>query len=718
MAGDEIEWRWADLDGVQNIVDEWELSAQLGDETLPDFTLVWRTGWTDWLHAYEVAELVSALPLGKAQKSVEPETDDSMDEPPEPNLTKYESFLSRDDAKKLASPKPKEVDTASEKRASVPPPPPSADAEREKKEGAAAAARLIGAAGSMAAPPRATPSVPPSPVGTPPRPVASRPPPPPPPPGTATAGGFAPPPPPSLQRPPMPTLAEPGPTTGGTLRPPGAVPPPPRAIPGPPGTPSDLEAKESTPASVPPPPGAKPLGSVPPPPPSRSGAPPPPPGSRKPSIPPPPDFDKIPDPPTNPIGAAPPGPLPAFEDDPGRASAPTIPPSMAYQARAPFPTVLVVLGGAIGLLLLAVIVVLATRSGGAPKTVTVRPDQNKALGAPATGVGATPRPRTRPVGCTSSKKPRKLAPRAYIRVAPELLPNPGSERVALGFAASGSTAVGITLDPESLDADRPFEAAGRDIVSVAPAIEGGKLSFAVDRGSGELQNAKPILGTSMTAGLTSNGFATVSGDSPPKVVWNIGAKKITAPRMAHVSGVGHAVTFRRDGQSGKVVAGWLDSSGSKKTDLIAVDTVPFVGTPTIAAGDEDVLITFAARANKDAYWGVVMAKAKHGANPTKTKRFPIPSGGPGSQAISPSAAGLPGGKWLVQWTEGTGGQHSVRVQTLDSNLVALGDPVNVSPPDANAGQGVVWATGKRAVSLYFAKTAEGHELWGAAIECP
>ena len=96
----------------------------------------------------------------------------------------------------------------------------------------------------------------------------------------------------------------------------------------------------------------------------------------------------------------------------------------------------------------------------------------------------------------------------------------------------------------------------------------------------------------------------------------------------------------------------------------------------------------------------------------------LPSGGapPGSEAISPAAAGA-GDRWVLQWTEGTTGQHDVRIQTLDSTLAPVGDPVTVSPRGANAGQGVVWVHGERGVSLFLVTNGRSHELWGAALKC-
>jgi hypothetical protein len=60
----------------------------------------------------------------------------------------------------------------------------------------------------------------------------------------------------------------------------------------------------------------------------------------------------------------------------------------------------------------------------------------------------------------------------------------------------------------------------------------------------------------------------------------------------------------------------------------------------------------------------------------------------------------------------------VRLQTLGSDLIAVGDPVTLSPEEVNAGQGVVWVRGEKALSLFLVKVTSGHELWGAVLKCP
>jgi len=98
--------------------------------------------------------------------------------------------------------------------------------------------------------------------------------------------------------------------------------------------------------------------------------------------------------------------------------------------------------------------------------------------------------------------------------------------------------------------------------------------------------------------------------------------------------------------------------------------------------------------------------------------FTVPPGGAGKGSIAPSATPLASGGWVLQWTEGTTGQYQVRIQRLSAELEPLGEARLVSPKGANSGQGALFATGTRVLSVFVQTTAGHDELWGASFECP
>jgi len=362
-----------------------------------------------------------------------------------------------------------------------------------------------------------------------------------------------------------------------------------------------------------------------------------------------------------------------------------------------------------------VVLVITRGRDGAPPAVTVGV-------APVATTSPEPNaPRAGAAPCRVVKRPKRIASAISQGIPPYLSSVPDSSRVAIGIATSRAGATGLTLDPETLDAARTFdEPRGKPVLGVVPVTADGRLSFVVDRDDAPLRFARTVDGAPrFMIGVTNEGFSRVVGKQRPETLWpGEGDQKITEPRIAAVAGQGFALSFRRGGQNGRVMAGFLGLDGSRKSELGAVESrLRFVGTPMVAVNDRDVLIAFAARPTETAYWTIQLASARHGELPKAVKDLAIPPGGPGSEAISPAVAGLSGGRWFVQWTEGSSGQRQVRGQMLGSELAPIGAAVSVSSEEANAGQGVVWVQGDTVVALFLVSKGRGHELWGATLKC-
>lgn len=714
MSDEAEDWRWVDVDGAQKPIDEWELVSSLSTGALPAYTLVWRTGWSQWLPACQVAELATAVPADQRETAVEPELDSTSTEPPPPPLDKYERYRTRQAASQLVG--------SHRSPGSVPPPPPGSGTPASR--GATAAASLV---------------------------------------GKAAAGPGAPPPPPPPVRRPMPTLIEqPATPSSMTLRPPGAVPPPPRGVPARPrissipeqprrtgiNTPipeiAILEAQEearreteveaAADTVVAPPvlsqavttraPDVPDLART------QESAAPPEPAEKKPGA----LSDR--EAPTAPRAS--PGPirprgaeeaLPSWSAELDAAYGPAASPAPPPQRPAPppyaaaplpgaaptpaqrFPVALVALGALALALGVVVIVLLATRNN---KLNPLRTAGSVA----APGVAASSAPQR---SCELARPARRLAWSIVRSIPPYIASTPEGSRVAVGVAASRRSALGLLVDPDTLSAARAFAQRRRKpLLSVVPTAASGKLGFSVTRTNAPLTDARTVDGKpSFMLGMSNDGFARVVGSGEPHVIWPGGSgERMTEIRIATTPHGNHAVTFRRGGQSGQVLVGWLGPDGSRRSALAPVEGGHFLGTPMVAANDKSVLVAFAARDSRQDHWGVRLATAPDGKLPTQARDFVIPPGGPGIEAISPAAAGIDGGRWLLQWTEGSTGQHEVRVQVLGSGLAPIGDAITVSPKEANAGQGVVWVRGRKAISLFLVSTGKRLELWGAALTCP
>jgi hypothetical protein len=338
------------------------------------------------------------------------------------------------------------------------------------------------------------------------------------------------------------------------------------------------------------------------------------------------------------------------------------------------------------------------------------------LALPVTA-SATPTPAP-VIGCRLAMPAALIAPNIERSVPPYATKVGAQPALALGFAATKTKGVGLRLTPDTLDVQPAFEEEGKDAVrGVTPLTRSGSLAFFVDRDDSALRSAHTVDEVPpFTLGVSDAGFSRVIAGST-SLVWPLDANlKITEPRAAAVGSFGYGVTFRRGGQSGAVVLGFVANDGSKKSELVEIPGAPkFLGTPVIAGNSTGALVAFAGRSAPEAAWKVFVSLTKPGAAPSAARELVAGSGG---GAISPTLSALAPDRWLVQWTEGISGQYQVRVQSFAADLSALGAPVLVSPKGANAGQGSLGAFAGGAATLFILTTAGHDELWGATLSCP
>lgn len=322
-----------------------------------------------------------------------------------------------------------------------------------------------------------------------------------------------------------------------------------------------------------------------------------------------------------------------------------------------------------------------------------------------------------PSSCTLAKRARRIAGAIQVNVPLFSAAAPGSGRVAIGFASSATSAIGGTLDLKSLSWSPEHKRDGpRNVLGVVPLTASGNLHFAVDRNGSPLASAHTVdANPPFLIGAYQGGIARVLGYGDPEAVWpDASADAITEPDVAETR-AGFAVTFRR-GQD--IAVGWLTPDGRRKTELGALSEPDArAGTPHVAVSDRNVLVAFAMKKKDEPHFGVALAEAKLGEVPSRIQSFSVPPGGPGGDAISPDATALPGGRWLLQWTEGTRGAHVVRVQMLTADLAPVGAPIDVSPAGDDSGQGVIVARGGDAAALFLVRKTQGYELWAAGLAC-
>lgn len=736
-----MEWRWVDIDGTEQVVGVDGLTRMLSSGSLPPYTLVWRTTWLGWHRASEVPELASAT----GSKTLVPRSiasSPAATTPPPlpadiyPDLQGNTSTLlvaDRPAARRSVPPPlrrnlprpvsavPSTVRGPAAPPANLPgrstmigmvpkgaaPPPPSAAS--KPQPGLASRSTIIG---MVPAPPQAggtppgnvteaTPEAPappaepkaPAPLAVEAAaPVAA----PAPPPAVTLAGLSAPahhvadlasqvveasaPTGPIRIRGVMPTLTEED-ESRHTLRPMGALPPPPRTAPrttmdqgpfslaGAPTDPAPRPMQLPSPPSVPPAASASPAGG---------------PGEGRPGA--APEFG----PRSQPAGV-------------GRKRAVGGVSSRVFTLAT---GVSLLIPGTV----LLVLALLRPRTG----TSTEPAGPSAASAAPSAARAAM-------AGCSLEGPARRLGESASFQV-PLLTASTRSGSVAIGFATDRLAAKGIVVDPNGLSATTSFDAVARTpILGVVPLTSGSAVTFAVDEVQKDLAFARTIdAAQPFSIGVAREGFARREGKAI-EMLWPGKSDKpaITTPRVAKSPRGGFAVTFRHGGQEGKVLVGWLDDGGHKKSELKAVPTdATLVGTPVVAAGPGGALVAFAAKADAAGAYGIELSRMPLDGAPDRSRRFAIPAGGPGGEAISPSVEALGKDRFLLQWTEGSAGNRAVRVQMLSADLVPEGDAITLSAADQNAGQGVLWVGMDRILALFLSKTEASHDLWGALLKCP
>jgi hypothetical protein len=319
--------------------------------------------------------------------------------------------------------------------------------------------------------------------------------------------------------------------------------------------------------------------------------------------------------------------------------------------------------------------------------------------------------------CVVEKEARRIASSTVVSTPAYVTPSPSSpSKLAVGFAESEAIGVGVLLDPATLDFEQAFKSpAGAKVIGVSPIK--GNPSFAVDRENAALGMPHTIDGpTPFVVGFSPTGYSRAVGTAAPELVWSeVSRDKATELRIASVDAAGHALTFRN---AGVIRIGWLKPDGSKSTALGTIDAGSArVGNPSIGQNGKNILVAFAAKESETAAWTVQLAGAKVGELPGKAKTFSIPSGGPGGDTIAPVVGGLSNGRWLLQWTEGGAGERTVRAVTLNENLEPVGEPLRISSPGKEAGQGEIGVVGENAAALHLVKADKGYELWATALSC-
>ncbi len=325
--------------------------------------------------------------------------------------------------------------------------------------------------------------------------------------------------------------------------------------------------------------------------------------------------------------------------------------------------------------------------------------------------------------CTASGEARTLGWRAVIASGIEATPASGG--IALGFASSARDGIALALDPSTLapTTTSKSRAAGGDAKRVIPIFAQGRLVAATDsdRRGDKLQSRRTVpTFPPIDVGVAEGGLAWAphGKDSWAKLFALDGDAQVEALRAIPLTGdtKGVAVAFRH---GNSIAVGVAKGEGVlEKVSLDHIAGLGQVGAPALAASGENLIVAWADRGSSAESWQVRWTKLAIGSPPSAPTTLPMPEGGLGLQAMSPSIAGLGAGRFLVAWTEGPVSNHQVRAMTMNGDGSASGAALAISPQGLNAGQpaAAVGPDGKGVVA-FLAGKSKGYEVYVTPVTC-
>lgn len=322
--------------------------------------------------------------------------------------------------------------------------------------------------------------------------------------------------------------------------------------------------------------------------------------------------------------------------------------------------------------------------------------------------------------CWVSRQPVRWAPAADKSVPFDLSQaRPGV--FALGYARSENTAAGLEIDAASgevteklsSDTDSPIE-------RVSPSLDAAGFVIITEAQASSVAPVAHVPHPQKPFFVGVGGAAVTSSEklpaASPAVLFPMqGEGDANAVRVQALGDQGYAIVYRK-GMS--IWGGVIDSAQKPSSGLVQIEgSGGAVGKPSAGFNGKEFAVIFADRPAPGSSYEMRLGVSPAGSLPTSTSVIPLPKGGPGGDAFSPDIAGLPDGRWLLVWTEGSPGNRAIRAQTLAPDRTPLGDPIALSPPAGNFGQGVLGVTEGYVSVVFLSQGKAGYELWGAMLQC-
>lgn len=398
-------------------------------------------------------------------------------------------------------------------------------------------------------------------------------------------------------------------------------------------------------------------------------------------------------------------------------------PKLPWLSRLPwlkrYPAASIVLGGASGVLLvvLAVLLVDALR----PRAI-VEATTGAASSGPrgAAAAGRSTRPQTTApagaVACSIDVSPRRLAAPAFREIPPSVAFGP-SGSVTIGYAKTPhyAAAVATTFELDGpRDAFKQWDERGLEGI-VAIDGSGAEARFAVDRHGGALFKPATLrVDPRLSLGWDEGRIASLEGQRL-ETVWTSARRLSARPSFAR-RGSGYLVALRQGKRFSQVAVGAVDEHGRRASPLVLVDpdTRGETSPPRVASDGERALVAFSVREGPEQPWLVRLYAVDGAVRTDQSTRLTSREGEP-TVGRDPLVVALKQHRWLVLW----GGERGLDAELLDESLRPLEAPFEVTSLGAltQPVAAAAAARGDRVIVAFVSGAPRSDALWAATVVC-
>jgi len=320
--------------------------------------------------------------------------------------------------------------------------------------------------------------------------------------------------------------------------------------------------------------------------------------------------------------------------------------------------------------------------------------------------------------CWVARQPVRWAPEVDKSVPFDITAT-DTGTLAVGYAHDARAAVGVEIEPSTGALHKRFEKKLDDEVERVTPTPAAEFMVTAASTRGALSSAIPVPAPDpFLVGVDKDQLVVAdrSGGSRTPLWPFAGEEGLSAARVQIAGEHGYGLIFRSSKRT--IFSGWLGPDRKPVGELVKVQgSGGSMGKPNSGWNRREYAIIFADRPEGSDTWQIRVGRAPTGSVPAETTVIPLPKGGPGGDAFAPDIMGLSDGRWLLVWTEGSSGSRAVRAQTYAPDFTPLGDPIALSPPAGNFGQGVLGMAGNYASVVFLSKGASSYELWGAVLQC-